>query len=83
MLSSDRINGPKRFGKALNSIFFKLPLQNMRGLDDATILIPSSSTVSARNAWYNDPPPPPPLCHKYKKNTLQIMSPAAYASETN
>ena len=40
-LPSDRIRGPTRFGKALNSIFPKLSLQNMRGFDHATILSPS------------------------------------------
>ena len=38
------------------------------------------STVSARNAWHNDPP----FCVlNAKKNALQIMDLAAYASETN
>ena len=42
----------------------------------------SVSTVSARNAWHNDPPPP--FCVlNMTKNALQIMSLAAYASETN
>ena len=41
MLSSDRICGPTRFGKALNLIFPKLSLQNMNGLDHVTILSPS------------------------------------------
>ena len=38
MLSSDRIFGPVRFGKALNLIFPKLSSQNIRGFDHATIL---------------------------------------------
>ena len=38
------------------------------------------STVSARNAWHNDLP----FCVlNAKKNALQIMGLAAYASETN
>ena len=41
MLSSDRIRGLTRFGKALNLIFPKLSSQNMRGFDHATILSPS------------------------------------------
>ena len=39
-LSSDRIRGPKRFGKALNLISTKLSSQNMRGFSHATILSP-------------------------------------------
>ena len=38
MLSSDRIRGPTRFGKALNVIFPTLSSQNIRGFDHATIL---------------------------------------------
>ena len=41
MLSTDRIRGPTRFGKALNLIFSKLSSQNMRGFDHASILSPS------------------------------------------
>ena len=41
MLSSDRIRGLTRFGKALNLIFPKLSSQNMRGFNHATILSPS------------------------------------------
>ena len=41
MLSSDRIRGRTRFGKALNLIFPKLSSQNMRGFHHATILSPS------------------------------------------
>ena len=37
MLSSDRIRGPTRFGKALNLIFPELSSQNMRGFDHAKI----------------------------------------------
>ena len=39
--SKRRIRELKRFEKALNLIFPKLSLQNMRGFDHATILIPS------------------------------------------
>ena len=46
MLSSDRIRGPTRFGKALNVIFPKLSSQNICGFDHATIL--SSSFHSLR-----------------------------------
>ena len=38
---SDRTCGPTRFRKALNLIFPKLSLQNMRGFDHATTLSPS------------------------------------------
>ena len=41
MLSSDRIRGLTRFGKALNLIFPKLSSQNMRGFNHATIVSPS------------------------------------------
>ena len=41
MPSSDRICGPTHFRKALNLIFPKLSLQNMRGFDQVTILSPS------------------------------------------
>ena len=41
MLSSDRICGLARFGKALTLIFPKLSLQNKRGFDHVTILSPS------------------------------------------
>ena len=37
MLSSDRIRGPTRFGKALNLIFPELSSQNMRGFDHTKI----------------------------------------------
>ena len=40
-LSSDRIRGPTRFGKALNLIFPKLFSQNVRVFDHVTILSPS------------------------------------------
>ena len=45
MLSSDRIRGRTRFGKALNLIFPKLSSQNMRGFHHATILSPSFHCV--------------------------------------
>ena len=38
---NDGIHAPKRFGIALNLIFPKLSLLNMRGFDHATILSPS------------------------------------------
>ena len=41
MLSSDRIRGPTRLGKALNLIFLKLSSQNIRGFAHATIFSPS------------------------------------------
>ena len=41
MLSSDRICGPTPFGKALNLIFPKPSLQNMRGSDHVMTLSPS------------------------------------------
>ena len=41
MISSDRICGPTPFRKALNLIFPKLSLQNMRGFDHSMILSPS------------------------------------------
>ena len=41
MLSSNRIRGPTCSRKALNLIFPKLSLQNMRGFHHATILSPS------------------------------------------
>ena len=50
----------------------------MRGFDHATILSPSFHGLR-KDDWHNDPP----LCPNYtKKNALQIMSLAAYASET-
>ena len=41
MLSSNRIRGPTRFGKAPNLIFPRLSSQNIPGFDNATILSPS------------------------------------------
>ena len=78
MLSSDRIREPTRFGKAPNLIIPELSSLNMRGFDHVTILSPSFHGLR-KDAWHNDPV----LCPDYtKKNALQIMSLAAYASET-
>ena len=55
MLSSDRIRGLTRFGKALNLIFPKLSSQNIVASTSQRFLVPVS-TVSTRNAWHNDPP---------------------------
>ena len=63
--SFDRIREPTRFGIALNLIFPKLSSLNMRGFDHATILSPVF-TVSARNAWHNDPL----LCPKYDEKRV-------------
>ena len=49
MLSSDRIRGPTRFGKALNLIFPRLSSQNKRGCGHATILKRPAATEKTYN----------------------------------
>ena len=60
----DGIHGPTRFGKVLSLIFPKLSSQNMRGSDQRFLFL--VSTVSATNAWHNDPL----LCHKYEEKRV-------------
>ena len=78
MLSSNRIRGPTRFGKALNLIFPKLSLQKMRGFGHATIFSQFAGSPPGTSGTMT-----PSHVINTKKSGLQIMSLAACASETN
>ena len=79
MPSSDRIRGPTCFRKALNVIFPKLSSQNICGFDHATILSPSFHGLRKERLAQSLP-----FCAlNATKNTLQIVSLAAYACKTS